>query len=117
MSTNINSQSVITPKTSLTGTITPKINFTGVANVPEWLQGPQGDAGERGAAGERGPKGDAGAKGADGYTPVKGTDYFTSAELAQIAADAAAAVDLSNYYNKTEINSMIGDIEALLAAI
>lgn len=80
-------------------------------------QGPKGDAGERGAAGERGPKGDAGAKGADGYTPVKGTDYFTSAELAQIAADAAAAVDLSNYYNKTEINSMIGDIEALLAAI
>ena len=36
-----------------------------------------------------GPKGDPGA---DGYTPVKGTDYWTPADKAEIVADVIAAL-------------------------
>lgn len=76
-----------------------------------------GAEGAKGADGETGPKGDTGAAGADGYTPIKGVDYFTTGEVAQITAEAAAAVDLSNYYTKTEIDATIRDIETLLSAI
>lgn len=49
-------------------------------------QGPQGETGPQGPQGEQGPKGDTGATGPqgpagnDGKTPVKGTDYFTTAD-------------------------------------
>lgn len=33
-----------------------------------------------------------GAAGADGYTPVKGTDYWTEADQAQIVSDVLAAL-------------------------
>ena len=45
--------------------------------------------------GEKGDKGDTGAtglKGADGKTPVKGTDYWTAADKAEIVADTLAAL-------------------------
>lgn len=41
------------------------------------IQGPQGPQGIQGVQGEKGDKGDTGAA---GYTPVKGTDYYTAAE-------------------------------------
>lgn len=44
------------------------------------VQGPKGDTGP---AGPRGPKGDA---------PVKGTDYWTAADKAEIVADVLAAL-------------------------
>lgn len=44
------------------------------------LTGPQGPKGDTGATGPAGPKGDAGPAGADGYTPVKGVDYFDGAK-------------------------------------
>lgn len=40
----------------------------------------------------KGPKGDPGA---DGKTPVKGTDYFTPADVEEIAQEAAGKVDVS----------------------
>lgn len=40
----------------------------------------------------RGEKGDTGAAGADGKTPVKGTDYWTAADKAEIVADTLAAL-------------------------
>lgn len=40
----------------------------------------------------RGEKGDKGAKGADGKTPVKGTDYWTAADKAEIVKDTLAAL-------------------------
>ena len=40
----------------------------------------------------RGEKGDTGAAGADGYTPVKGTDYWTESDKAEIVADTLAAL-------------------------
>lgn len=36
-------------------------------------------------------------KGADGYTPVKGIDYFTAADKAEIVAATAGEIDLSDY--------------------
>lgn len=39
-----------------------------------------------------GLKGDKGDKGADGKTPVKGTDYWTTADKAEIVADTLAAL-------------------------
>ena len=46
-------------------------------------QGPQGETGATGATGpqgEQGPAGKDGTNGTDGYTPVKGTDYYTAAD-------------------------------------
>lgn len=56
------------------------------------VQGEQGPQGEQGIQGERGPQGQTGAKGADGYTPVKGVDYFTEEDVADIVARVLAAL-------------------------
>lgn len=45
--------------------------------VSEGIQGPQG------------PQGEQGPKGEDGYTPVKGVDYFTEEELSKLRYDDA----------------------------
>lgn len=53
-------------------------------------EGPQGPKGVDGATGPQGPKGDTGdigpqgPAGANGYTPVRGTDYWTDADIATI---------------------------------
>lgn len=46
--------------------------------------GEKGEKGEPGANGAPGAKGDKGEKGADGYTPKRGTDYWTAADIAEI---------------------------------
>lgn len=51
-------------------------------NVPA-LVGPPG---KNGAQGPQGPAG------ADGYTPQRGTDYWTAADQAQIVQDVLAAL-------------------------
>ena len=69
------------------------------------IKGEKGDKGDTGAAftysdftaeqlaalkgekGDKGDKGDTGPAGADGYTPVKGTDYWTSADKAEIVEE------------------------------
>lgn len=53
-------------------------------------QGPQGPIGQDGAQGPQGPKGDKGDKGDQGeagHTPIKGTDYWTEEDKAEIIAD------------------------------
>lgn len=56
------------------------------------LQGSKGDKGDTGATGAKGDKGDkgdtgeTGATGADGYTPVRGTDYWTASDIAEMKA-------------------------------
>ena len=47
-------------------------------------QGPQGEQGPAGEVGPMGPEGPAGKDGADGYTPVKGVDYFTEEDIAAL---------------------------------
>lgn len=46
--------------------------------------GPQGPQGEKGDTGATGPKGDTGATGPAGKTPVKGVDYWTTSDKAEI---------------------------------
>ena len=68
-------------------------------------QGEKGDTGEQGPQGIQGPQGPAGA---DGHTPVKGTDYFTEADIAAIKEGLA-----TNAY----VDEKLGDIDAALTAI
>ncbi len=62
----------------------------------------KGDPGEKGADGAPGKDGAKGADGlpgkdgADGKTPVKGVDYFTPAEVEQVAQEAAGKVNGSD---------------------
>lgn len=53
----------------------------------EWLaslKGAKGDTGETGPQGEQGIQGQKGDPGTDGKTPVRGTDYWTEADIAEI---------------------------------
>ena len=62
---------------------------------PAGPQGPKGDTGATGADGAKGDKGDTGEKGADGapgYTPVKGTDYYTEADKSEMVNLVLAAM-------------------------
>ena len=54
--------------------------------------GPAGPAGKDGAPGQQGPQGVPGAPGQDGHTPVKGTDYWTETDKAEMVADVIAAI-------------------------
>lgn len=59
------------------------------------LQGPRGEKGEKGDSGaagekgEKGDKGDPGIDGNDGYTPVRGTDYWTEADRLEMMEETA----------------------------
>lgn len=61
-------------------------------------QGPQGEKGEKGETGEKGPQGEkgdtgaAGPAGADGYIPVRGVDYWTDDDKAEIKAYVDEAI-------------------------
>ena len=54
--------------------------------------GPQGIQGEKGETGPQGEPGTQGPAGANGYTPVRGTDYWTAADQEQIVSDVLAAL-------------------------
>lgn len=54
---------------------------------PVGPQGPKGDKGDPGEQGPQGPKGDIGPQGipgANGYTPVRGVDYWTETDKQEI---------------------------------
>lgn len=53
------------------------------------IQGLQGEQGEKGADGAKGDKGDTGEA---GYSPVRGTDYWTEADKAEIKAYVDEAI-------------------------
>ena len=53
--------------------------------------------------GAPGKDGSPGKDGVDGHTPVKGTDYWTASDKAEVVAEAAAAIDLTSYAKKTEV--------------
>lgn len=76
--------------------ITPSIGDNG-----NWYLGTT-DTGKP-SRGATGSKGDPGTPGAAGHTPVKGTDYWTASDKAEVVAEAAAAIDLTPYAKKTEV--------------
>lgn len=51
------------------------------SNLTTGNRGPQG---ERGIRGEQGKQGIQGEPGEAGYSPVRGTDYWTAADIAEI---------------------------------
>ena len=57
------------------------------------FDGPQGPVGPQGPKGDTGPQGPAGA---DGYTPVKGTDYFTESDKTELVNAVLAALPNGN---------------------
>lgn len=61
------------------------------------IQGPKGDTGLTGPKGEQGIQGPKGDPGTDGNTPVRGTDYWTEADMAEIHSyiDAKIAESLN----------------------
>ena len=68
-------------------------------------QGPQGEKGETGNAGPRGgvgPRGYQGEKGEPGYTPQKGIDYFTDADIDEIVAETILYGDFDRYQEKID---------------
>lgn len=62
------------------------------ADGADGLPGAKGDKGDKGDPGADGAKGD---KGDDGYTPVKGTDYFTDADKAEMIGDVVDELDFA----------------------
>ena len=62
--------------------------FDGADGAP----GPQGPKGDPGEKGETGAAGADGAAGVDGYTPVKGTDYWTEADKAEIVNEVLSSL-------------------------
>ena len=59
---------------------------------PQGLQGIQGVQGPQGERGPAGADGAPGKNGTDGHTPVKGTDYWTASDKAEIVAEVTAAL-------------------------
>lgn len=57
-------------------------------------KGERGDRGEQGPQGLQGPQGDPGQNGLDGYSPVKGVDYFTSADKQEMVSAVLASLPL-----------------------
>lgn len=83
----------------------------GVVNEPDQ---PIQYVGIPGPQGKRGPKGETGATGAQGPkgdTPVKGVDYFTEQDIADIVTQIPRP-DLTNYTTKTEVETAIREAKA-----
>mgnify|MGYP000201805855 FL=1 len=59
---------------------------------PKGATGATGPQGEAGPQGETGPQGATGPQGPAGATPVKGTDYFTAADKAELVTQVIAAL-------------------------
>ena len=55
------------------------------------IKGPKGDTGPTG------PAGVAGSQGEPGYTPVKGTDYFTEEDIKNLESHFASATESADY--------------------
>ena len=65
-------------------------------------KGEQGEKGEQGPKGEQGEKGEQGPAGADGRTPIKGVDYFTADDKAEM---------LNGYATETFVNNAIANAQ------
>lgn len=86
-------------------------------------QGPAGEPGQDGAIGPEGPQGEVGPKGETGDTGAvgpKGEDGITQ-DISHLATKTELEsainnivipdVDLTNYYNKEEVNNLIANVE------
>jgi len=65
------------------------------------LKGDKGEPGQDGQPGLQGPSGPQGIQGEPGYTPIKGTDYYTEEDKTEIKKYCKDYID-ENYLNKLE---------------
>ncbi len=80
--------------------------------------GPQGIRGEQGIKGDKGDKGDKGETGATGPRGEQGIQGPQGIQGEQGPKGEPGEIqDLSNYYNKEEIDNMIGPIDTMLDSI
>lgn len=63
-------------------------------------------SGDTGASGKDGTNGTNGTNGQDGYTPVRGTDYWTSQDISSIES-----------YCDTYIDGKIGSLNSVVSSI
>ena len=87
---------------------------------PQGIQGVPGQTGPAGEPGIQGPKGDKGDQGQAGHTPIKGTDYWTEEDKAEIIADIPVISTDIMVYNlgtlkhgdtaSTEIKTLVKEI-------
>ena len=110
---------------------TPAIEFD-TPTGGRGLKGETGSTGPQGPQGIQGEKGDKGDTGEDGYTPIKGVDYFTQEDIASLNIPTKVSdltndlnfIDntvnnLTNYYTstntytKSEVDSLIGAVSSL----
>lgn len=75
---------------SWNGTILSVTSASGTTSAD--LKGEKGEQGEPGAKGDKGEAGQNGANGVDGYTPKRGTDYWTDADKAEIKSYVDEAI-------------------------
>ncbi len=64
------------------------------------LKGEKGDTGAKGDKGDKGDTGATGSKGTDGYTPVKGKDYWTEADKEEIKSELSNGTELPDYWEE-----------------
>ena len=77
---------------------------TYIAENKEELRGPQGDTGPKG------DKGDKGNSGEDGYTPVKGEDYYTPEDKSELLDELSKAFPEDGVSEWADIKNKPGDI-------
>jgi hypothetical protein len=78
---------------SWNGTVLTISSASGISSAD--LKGAKGDKGDKGDTGDKGADGSpgsAGKNGSDGYTPVRGTDYWTPTDRQQIKQELTAAM-------------------------
>lgn len=54
-----------------------------------------------------GPQGPEGPAGANGYTPIKGTDYFTTADKNEIVGLVKEDLTNAGYQTEAQVNALI----------
>lgn len=75
---------------SWNGTVLTVTSASGTSSAD--LKGEKGDTGAVGVQGPKGDTGETGATGAAGYTPVRGTDYWTASDIAEIKSYVDEAI-------------------------
>lgn len=77
---------------------------------PTGLTGPKGDKGDQGTIGPKGDTGLQGIPGQNGYTPVRGTDYWTAADVTTIETYCASYCDTYFGNINTLLVSIVGEV-------
>lgn len=92
-----------TPSVSTEGVLSWAASKSGMPAVSSAnIKGPKGDTGETGEQGPKGDTGETGPGGAAGYTPVKGTDYWTAADKQSMVSDVLAEMPVFSYDAETQ---------------